>query len=173
MNELYNVVFVKEGYFRNNKNFIEMLDHNKPQKQSRRHYVFLQVQYKNNNILIPLRSKLRTNKGVGVIGFPVPSEKLPDAGLDYRKMLIINDTSYIEKPKHTRIPKSQQKILQNNYHKIKEEVTAYIKGYIKSALKNREKKDKKYIFSSLHNYHQELGILEVLEAREEAASTKE
>lgn len=88
----------------------------------------------------------------------IQSNKKPNAGLDFRKILIVNDLSYIEYQLDPKIPASQQSMINNNYDKIEAMVIHYIKGYIKSALKNREFRDKLYIFSTLHNFQKGLGI---------------
>lgn len=161
-----NVVFIKEDYFKENSHFIELLDPFGTAKQTKRQYVFLNIQLENNNILVPLRSNLPSNKKNGNIGYPVPSAEKPNAGLDFRKILIVYDSSYIEIPEHPKIPKSQQHTIEQNYQAIENSVIQYIRGYIKSALKKRQKIDKKYRFSTLHNFHDELGINEVIAQKE-------
>lgn len=161
------VVFVKEEYFNKNSILEEMLDPNDIVKQTKRQYLFLEIQYKDNNILIPLRSNLPSDRSIGDIGYPVPSGERPNAGLDFRKTLIVNELSYIEIPESPRIPRSQQQIIEQNYSAIKNKVIQYIEGYIRSALKNRQRRDKKYKFSTLHNFHDELGIIEALAQKKE------
>ncbi|WP_234117231.1 hypothetical protein [Clostridium hydrogenum] len=158
VNMICDIVFIKNNFFDDNSNFIEMLDPHNKQKQSERNYAFIKVKYKNNNIFVPLRSNVNTNTPYGKIGFPVPSSKRPYAGLDFRKILIINDLSYIEYQSEPKLPTSQQSILNNSYDNIETMVIHYIHGYVKSALKNRHFRDKLYIFSTLHNFHKELGI---------------
>lgn len=172
----WNIVFIKDKYFKQNKHLEEVLDPYDIVKQTQRQYVFLKIQYKDNNILVPLRSELPSNERIGTIGYPVPSNKKINAGLDFRKILIVNELSYIELTKYPKIPKSQQQIIEQNYQVIEKRVLQYINGYIKSALKKRERRDKKYRFSTLHNFHNELGIIKILEEREvalqQAAVTK-
>lgn len=159
------IVFIQEDFFKDNAYFIEMLDPKNLKKQTNRGYMFLNFTYENNEIFIPLRSNLPDFSKFGKIGFRVPSKSKPNAGLDYRKMLIINDKSYILFPQNGCIPKSQITVINSNYEKIKKEVINYISGYIKSVLKNRHKKDKKFMYSTLHNFHEELGI-NTLETKE-------
>jgi hypothetical protein len=170
-----NIVFIKKQYFIDNNSFIEMLDTYDKEKQLRRKYMFRNIQYNENNIFIPLRSEINLN--YGNIGYPIPSENKPNAGLDFRKMLIINDLEYIEFPKHNKIPNSQEKIIINNYKTIENNVINYIKKYVKSAIKNREKIDSLFKFSTLHNYHKELEINKlkkaILETQQQVAPTKE
>lgn len=149
-------VFIKKEYFIRHSNFIEMLDPNDHEKQSKRQYVFLRMQYKENTILLPLRSKLPELRGK--VGFKVPSESRPDAGIDYRKMLFVNKEEDIEIPSEQRIANAQKKIIEENYLVIQNEVIQYVDGYIRCKRKGREEKDYRYKFSTLHNFHRELGI---------------
>lgn len=151
-----NFVFIKEKYFKENKNFVEMLDPYDMQKQTSRQYLYIAVKYKENNILVPLRRNAGKNLKMF---YPVPSHSRPNAGLDYRKMLIVNNLGYIETPSSQRLADSQKKIINDNYDTIEKAVIRYIEGYIKSANKNREHKDYEYSFSTLHNFHTELGIV--------------
>lgn len=59
----------------------------------------------------------------------------PNAGLDYRKILIVNDSNNLEIPEYCKIPASQARIIDANYSAIKNGVIAYVKDYIKSAKK--------------------------------------
>lgn len=150
-----NFVFIKEEYFKEKSDFVEMLDPYDKQKQTSRHYLYISVKYKGNNILVPLRRNVGKNRKMF---YPVPSQTRPNAGLDYRKILIVNKPEYIEIPSVQRLAESQRKLISDNYDKIERAVIKYIDGYIKSANKNREYKDYEYIFSTLHNFHAELGI---------------
>lgn len=151
-----NFVFVKEKYFKENMSFVEMLDPYDLKKQTSRQYLYVTVKYMGNNILVPLRRN--TGKNLKIF-YPVPSQTRPNAGLDYRKMLIVNNMEYIEIPSSQRLADSQKKIISDNYETIEKAVIKYIDGYIKSANKNREHKDFEYSFSTLHNFHAELGIV--------------
>lgn len=136
-----------------------MLDPTDIRKQSHRMYIFLEILFNENNILVPLRTNLPNLKTHGLIGYPVPSEKKPNAGFDYRKMLIINDNRYIIPVTELNIPSSQKKIITKNYKKIINQSKQYVKGYIKSVKKNRHLLDKKFKFSTLHNFHKELCLI--------------
>ena len=133
-----NFVFIKERYFKENKNFVEMLDPYDLKKQTSRQYLYISVKYGQNNILVPLRRNAGKNLKMF---YPVPSQSRPNAGLDYRKMLIVNNLEYIETPSSQRLADGQKKIISDNYETIEKAVVRYIDGYIKSANKNREHKD--------------------------------
>lgn len=159
----YNLVFIDPRFFTDHPHLIEMLDPNNIPKSASRKYLFLNITYNGNNIYIPLRTE-KPDLSIGAIGFPVPSQTRPHAGLDYRKILIINDTSYISTTQ-CHIASAQKKILNDNYNRIESEVIAYINGYIKSAVKGRHKTDSKFKWSTLHNFHDELGIPGLIAAK--------
>lgn len=154
-------VYIKEQYFKDNPDYIKMLDVGNTEKQSKRNYLFLQIEYETNKLLIPLRTNLGDPiRKFGVIGFSVPSESKPNAGLDYRYILIVNNSNYIEYPTHIKIPASQQKIISDNYPKIENDVIAYVRGYISASIKNLAERKPKYKESTLLNFNDELGVFE-------------
>ncbi|WP_221367048.1 hypothetical protein [Clostridium perfringens] len=165
----FSCIFVKEEYFIENNDFVEMLDNNDLKKQTQRKYIYLNFKYKDNTLLVPLRTEMPNIRKLGQVGYSVPSTEKPNAGLDFRKILIINDSNYLEIPEYCKVPPSQANIINVKYETIKKQVESYVDGYIKSVKKNRHEKDKKYKFSTLHNYHLELGIIS--EIQKEAAPT--
>ncbi len=68
-------------------------------KEEKRPYLYIVVEYEGNNLFIPFRNRLNENgkldKIINVIAYDVSSNKKPYAKLDFSKMLIINDVSYI------------------------------------------------------------------------------
>lgn len=151
--------FIKKSYYEKNSNFANMLDPQNADKQSKRTHVGVMIKINNNNVYIPLRNNLgEAVRKYGKIGFSVPSKKRPQAGLDYRHAMIINDEQYIEYHKEQKIPKAQSTIIQNSYDLIEQEINTYISRYIKVAKKNRVEKEPLFRNSSLINFHEELGI---------------
>lgn len=65
------------------------------------------------------------------------------------------------------VSSSQQRIIRENYSTICNQVIAYVKGYVTAAIKNRERREPKYCFSTLHNFHKELGVIEGRKRRNE------
>mgnify|MGYP000488778775 CR=1 FL=1 len=155
---MFKCVFIKQEYFQKNSDLVEILDPNNLEKQSQRKYIFFGFKYENNTILVPLRTNMPDISKIGQVGYKVPSEEKPNAGLDYRKMLIVNDNTYIEDPQYLKIPTSQVRIINANYDTIKNQIIAYLDGYIKSVKKGRHLRDKKFKYSTLHNFHDKLGI---------------
>lgn len=89
--------YIKEDYFKEHKDFVNMLDPDNSSKQSKRTHLCVVININNNSIFVPLRNNLGNPiRKFGKIGFSVPSQKRPNAGLDYRYSLIINDEKYIE-----------------------------------------------------------------------------
>lgn len=163
MTDIQNIecVFLKEEYFILHSQHSKMLDPGHIQKQSKRSYLYVKVKYEGNNLFIPLRKNLgKAVRAFGKIGYSVPSIEKPNAGLDYRYILIVNEEKYIEHPVTLRIPKAQYKIICDNYKTIEKEALAYVNGYVKTAIKDRVEKEAKYRESSLLNFHDELKIAE-------------
>lgn len=151
--------FIKKEYFEDNPNLIKILDVRDDVKKSRRTHVCVFLEIDGNTFYIPLRNNLKEpNRKFGIIGFSVPAETRPNAGLDYRYVLLINDKKYIEPHIKPRIPEPQYKIIDNNYDLIKKQFAEYLQGYIFTAKKNRVDRNPLYRESSLINFHKELGI---------------
>lgn len=168
-----NYVFIKEDYFIKNSKFTKMLDPGNEKKQSKRGYLFIELEYENNKIYVPLRNNLGPeNRPFGKIGFQVPSSERPDAGLDYRYILIVNDNSFIEQVETQKIPNSQYNIIFNNYETICNEVISYIEKFVKVAIKNRIDKEALFRESSLINFTKELKIDEKRLEKETTSSQK-
>ncbi len=146
---------IKDEYF---KDFVlvECLEN----KEEKRPYLYIVVEYEGNNIFIPFRSKLnesgKLDKIINVIAYDVSSSKKPYAKLDFSKMLIINDLKYIND--NAIIDSSQYTKVKNNIDGIEKQAKNYIEGYKKSFIKKRSHIDSKYRYSTLVNYKSELGL---------------
>ena len=150
--------YIKESYYKDYPDLKQILDVNDPSKHNIRTHICLKIDYNKSHILIPLRKSLgEAERKFGKIGFPVPSESKPDAGLDYRYIMVIKDEKYIRSDK-PRIPMSQQRIIQNNYSTIEKEALEYISSYVKTASKGRVETKARFRASSLINFHHELGV---------------
>lgn len=130
-----------------------MLDPGNYDKQSKRSYLSLRVDVNSNSFYIPLRNNLKNDiKPFGRVGHLVPSKSRPNAGFDFRYALIVNDSSYIERPTTQRIPTSQFKRINNDIDDIEKEFNEYIKGFIKAMRKSRIQNEPLYRESSLINF---------------------
>ena len=145
--------YIKEKYFIDNSFFVKMLDPGNYDKQSKRSYLSLRVDVNSNSFYIPLRNNLKNDiKPFGRVGHLVPSKSRPNAGFDFRYALIVNDSSYIERPTTQRIPTSQFKRINNDIDDIEKEFNEYIKGFIKAMRKSRIRNEPLYRESSLINF---------------------
>ncbi|WP_322923576.1 hypothetical protein [Paenibacillus campi] len=90
---------------------------------------------------------------------PFFSQQLDDQVLDKTKIKKIEKVAFMcaLKSKMNTIHK-QKKMIHENFNEIKKLAFNYIKGFKKSAKKNRHKRDYEYSFSSLSNFLNELGV---------------
>jgi len=141
-------------YFKDKRAFVEMLDAGDVNKQSSRSY--LRVSAGALVFFVPLRKKI--NFCDKRMGYSLPSETRADAGLDFRKALIVNENEYFLSEKHGKISPMQEKKFETERARIEYLFANYVNGYVKSVRKKREKIDALYKFSTLHNFHTELGL---------------
>ncbi|TDK54768.1 hypothetical protein E2K98_28785 [Bacillus salipaludis] len=139
----------------------EVLDKNKGKAaRETRVYVCLKLEYENNTFLIPLRRDLAGMPGHPLFQkacYPVPSENKPDAGLDFRKIIVVNEPS-LYRIDEAKISAKQRNTMQDNFEVIKNLAIDYIDGFKKAARKNRQKREPLYKYSALNNFLEELGI---------------
>lgn len=155
----FTLCYIKKRYFEAHQDFIKVLDVGNVGKQSKRTHLCIKIELSKNTFYIPLRNNLGSEiRKFGRIGHAVPSEKRENAGLDFRYAMIINDPTYIEVQTERKIPSSQYRRIQRDYHLIQSEFEVYLKGYSKAARKRRIEKEPLYRESSLINFHKELGL---------------
>lgn len=136
-----------------------MLDPGDTAKQSRRTHICLCITIDSNYFYIPLRNNLRDDvRPYGRIGHSVPSASRPNAGLDFRYTLVINEQAYIEPQTVLKIPESQYSIIARDFDTICNEFSVYLRGYKRAARKGRLQREPLYRESSLINFHTELGL---------------
>lgn len=151
--------YIREQYFTDHWYFQKMLDPNDTAKQSRRTYICVKFDVDGNTFYLPLRNRLGNAVRVfGRIGHAVPSQKRPDAGIDYRHALIINHDAYTEPCEVMKLPRSQSKKIMRDYEDIRNEFQIYLNGYKKAVAKNRLQYEPLYRESSLINFNGELGL---------------
>lgn len=150
--------FIRQNYYDEHPELKKILDQFDESKHNIRAHLCLSINFNGNNILVPLRRELGACKRkFGTIGFAVPSLKRPNAGLDYRYIMVINDEKYLRFD-IPRISNSQIRRIEDNYSTIEKEATDYIKHYVRIAKKNRVEKTALFKESSLVNFEQELGV---------------
>lgn len=153
-----NYVFIKSSYFQDHPNLVELIDPiTNTAKLSRRTHLHIELNYDGYTVYVPMRKFINLAK-YGKIGFPLPSTSRPNAGLDYRKMLLINDRKYIQKLIHIKIARSQINTIEKNYTRIQKEVEGYIRGYINAYHSDCIDKSKKYRYATLKNFNHILDL---------------
>lgn len=153
-------VFLNEAFYRENKHFVNMLDPNDIRKQQKRPYVFLEVEIKKITFLIPLRTNL-----THPYGFRVPSTQKKNAGLDFTKMIIYPEQKYI-KSSNRHLFLEQHKCIKQNIDKIKKNAKKYIKDFIRDYRHGYVKDNRKYMYTTLFNYVDELVEYRKIKSRE-------
>lgn len=121
-------------------------------KKSGRLYLYLSIKYKNLYFLIPFESKLFLGNPKGI--YLLPTVKKPDAGINFEKVIILKDTTYIIQlqQKKVHIPRRQTNKIKQEIKKIEKKFEEYVDNFIKACQKNREKKEAEYRYSTLHYY---------------------
>lgn len=139
----------------------EVLDKSKGQSdRENRVYVCLKLEWEDNTFLIPLRRDIKsmpTHPLFQKACYPVPSTKKPNAGLDFRKIIVVNDES-LYRIEEAKISSKQRDTIQDNFDEIKKKAISYIEGFKKAAKKNRQKREALYKYSALNNFLDELGV---------------
>ena len=82
--------YITKEYYEDNPNLEKILDIDDCTKHSVRTHLCLNVKYNQNNVLIPLRKNLgQADRPFGKIGYSVPNQSKPNAGLDYRYIMVV------------------------------------------------------------------------------------
>ena len=101
-------------------------------------YLGIIIEINDCHCFVPLRNKIKTGAQFRKAGYPLPSATRVNAGLDYRKILIINDLKYINvQTKVEIIPAIQKNKIYADFDKICDCLNKYIKAYIKEVKRNR------------------------------------
>jgi len=152
------IIFITRSYFvnANAAGFIEMLDPGNVVKQSTRFYLVTGVQYGDNVFCVPLRKNLCMK--IGKIGYVVPSRSCALSGFDFRKVLIVNNARFLHEPAQVNISAAQMRRIFEERERIDAAFERYLGGYLKAVKKGRAMIDKLYKYSTLYNFHKELGL---------------
>lgn len=144
--------------FYEENDLIEMLDKN---NDKGRGYGVLLVKIAGHRFAIPLRSNMhiRHKDGYTTRIYNKNGNKYRH-GLDFSKAVIIKKQQYISSKPFILVNKSDfVKIRKSEYHIITS-FEKYINRYTRAVKKNDMNMLKPYRFSTLQNYHKELGIIE-------------
>ncbi|MBE7014719.1 MAG: hypothetical protein E7419_05885 [Ruminococcaceae bacterium] len=150
-NKKYKLNYLTEDFYKkyNSDSYPEI------ENKSNRPYMVMLVQIENNTFAIPFRTNLKHNNCYKFENSSRPTQSI--TGLDYSKAVIVNDSNYIGAP--ARINDMEYTELDTNYHIIIKRFTTFVKGYIKYANgRLNEFQAKKYKYTTLKYFHNELGI---------------
>lgn len=152
---------LSEAFYQENSHLYEMIDKNRDSgniENKGRGYGVILVPIRNLTFAIPFRSNMSHN-----FGFVSHREHKSDgsvikAGLDYTKAVVITKTRYLEtRLFKLRTSKEYWNIVYNE-EQIISEFESYIEKYISAVEENDENILNDYRWSTLKNYHVELGL---------------
>lgn len=128
-------------------------------KQKRAYNCLLFQTYYNYFICIPYRSEI--SHSFSYLLKKSKRSKQHNSGLDYTKILIINKTEYLDN-KDAIIDKDEYVETIKNFEKIKSDALKYVEDYVahinKSNVLHPAEFNRKYGFSTLCYFHEELGL---------------
>lgn len=136
-------------FYRNNNHLSETLDGTGTPGEKNRGYGVVVIEINTDlRFGIPLRSHLNHKHGFKTVG---------EKGLDYSKALLIQNAVFIGKP--FKIPSDEYVKIKDREHHITSRFKKYVERYI--VLANRGDTNalqQSYPYTTLANYHTELGI---------------
>ena len=150
-NKQYELHYLSEKFYQkyNVTNYPEI------EKKGSRPYIVLLFQIKNNTFALPFRTNIRHTN---CYKFRQTSRNTDSAtGIDFSKAVIINDEEYIGD--FATIDEKEYVELNDRFFFIQKKFQTYLEGYCKFANgKGNEYQSRKYIFTTLKYFHDELGI---------------
>lgn len=141
-------------FYDENTHLVEVLDKTEAEwtAAKTRGYGIVIIELKGLQFGIPLRSTInRRNKHC----FITKERK----GLDYSKAVLLAKAEYVSDVPF-QIPTDELKSIRDNEHKIAQQFGKYVERYIKYAKEDPRASvlSREYLYSTLVNYHAELGI---------------
>ena len=121
-----------------------------------RGYGVVVINFKGLTFAIPLRSNINHKAAYLTVN---NANKGIRKGLDFSKALLIRDSGHISNELY-KIPAEEHKKLQGKEHFVIAKFEKYVEKY-RDAIKKSDKhilKDQEYRFTTLQNYHSELGL---------------
>ena len=129
------------AFYKDKAHLVELLTKN-------RGYGLVLLPLNNIDFGIPLRSRMTHRHGFNTVG---------EKGLDYGKAVIFDDPTYVSVLPF-KIPVDEYKIINANEKRIQREFEHYVDRYVSAVQKNDTRILGFYQYSTLQNYHKELGI---------------
>jgi len=142
---------LEELFYQENAHLIEVLDkdkHGNWNGNKTRGYGIAICDHKGLRFGIPLRSNINHK-----FGFKTKDDK----GLDFSKAVLLAKDSYISTAPFL-IPPDEHKEILDKAHHIQKMFSKYVERYVVGRQKNDDNILKPYKFSTLCNYHAELGL---------------
>ena len=152
MGECMELRKLSESFYAQNTHLVEVLDktNNSWTGGKTRGYGIVVVEVAGLKFGIPLRSNM--NHRFGFI--TVSSEK---KGLDYTKAVLLSKDEYISDAEFA-IPTAEYIAIKDNTDDIAKEFNKFVNKYVRAAKNNDANVLNYYRYSTLKNYHVELGI---------------
>lgn len=148
-------------FYNENTHLLEVLDKNKEtgkiEDKGRGYGVFIVPAF-GHNFAIPLRSGMTHKMNFTTKTSKNFKKQTIRKGLDYTKALIINEERYLSQ-RSFRIPSDEFKKINNSQIKIISDFEKFVNHYVTAFSKNDQNILKAYTYSTLQNYHAELGLL--------------
>lgn len=138
-----------DQFYADNKGLKEALDGSNDGKV--RGYGIVVIDLKGLMFGIPLRSHLNHK-----FGFVSERSEGVTKGLDYTKALLIQKEEYVSRA--YKIPAAEFIHINDNKEKIQEDFNKFVNRYIDAHFKKDENILRNYRYSTLKNYHKELGL---------------
>ena len=115
-------------------------------------YLHVAIQINDLYFLVPLETQLYQKNTHAI--YSVPSSTRPKAGINFEKVLIFTEKNkhYLKVQSQVKLPKSQTQKIEDEIENIELKLNKYIQDYVKSCKKNREGREHKFRFSTLHSF---------------------
>lgn len=163
MAKKYELKYLSEEFYKK----YNPVDYPEIEKKKERPYMVMLIKIENNTFALPFRTNV---KHAACYRFKNSSRNTQSStGLDYSKAVVIGDSKYLGNA--ATIDNKEYVELNNKYYFIMQQFKSYLGGYKKFINGELNKYEaKKYQFSTLKYFHNELGI--EAEKQIEAQSTK-
>jgi len=147
------------AFYANHGHLKEALDNHDGnwEKGKTRGYGVVVIQLNQLTFAIPLRTNIKHSAAYITLKSNQPGVK--GKGLDFSKALLISDPAYVADVPF-KIPPAEFKKLRGKERFITEKFEKYVKHYIEAVQHQDENRlsEHEYRFTTLINYHQELGL---------------
>lgn len=145
-----------EDFYIDNPNLLEALDGGWTQSAKVRGYGIVVISINSLVFGIPLRSHIR-HKQAFFTDITQGPECDGRKGLDFTKALLLSDDKYLDSSSF-KVPVMEFDRIQDNHDHIVEKFTKYVQKYIRAIKKSDRFVLPLYQYSTLKNYHVELGL---------------